>query len=197
MTSLSPESAYAIFLERNPNATREEAFLTAWQMCLTRSPEASADEKYQLYRRLYGLSIENLRINEKREVNWIALDCGGVESSLEAVGSRAAAQKGDRRQKDGRIWECTDPDIDRWITVDEPSTGICFFCGEPINGKHEDDCPQAPQPDDRVSQVATVVKDLIETLMLWNGQASAGLDVRGLAGLRDELVALAAQGASQ
>jgi hypothetical protein len=40
---------------------------------------------------------------------------------------------------------------------------------------------------DAVSQVATVLKDLIETLMLWNGQASAGLDVRGLSGLRDEL----------
>lgn len=23
-----------------------------------------------------------------------------------------------------------------------PSTGICFFCGEPINGQHEQDCPQ-------------------------------------------------------
>jgi RNA polymerase-binding transcription factor DksA len=25
----------------------------------------------------------------------------------------------------------------------ERSTGICFFCGEPIDGKHESDCPQA------------------------------------------------------
>lgn len=40
---------------------------------------------------------------------------------------------------------------------------------------------------DRAEVIATVVKDLIETLMLWNGQASAGLDVRGLAGLRDEI----------
>ncbi len=37
------------------------------------------------------------------------------------------------------------------------------------------------------ARIATVVKDLIETLMLWNGQASAGLDVKFLAGLRDEL----------
>jgi hypothetical protein len=28
----------------------------------------------------------------------------------------------------------------------EASTGICFFCGEPINGQHETDCPQSPQP---------------------------------------------------
>jgi hypothetical protein len=43
---------------------------------------------------------------------------------------------------------------------------------------------------ERVAQVAVIVKDLIETLMLWNGQASAGLDVRCLAGLRDELVSI-------
>ncbi len=47
---------------------------------------------------------------------------------------------------------------------------------------------------DRLSQIAIVVKDVIETLMLWNGQASAGLDVNGLAGLRDELVVLADRG---
>jgi hypothetical protein len=31
---------------------------------------------------------------------------------------------------------------------DERSTGICFFCGEPIDGEHESDCPQstATQP---------------------------------------------------
>jgi hypothetical protein len=34
---------------------------------------------------------------------------------------------------------------------EETSTGICFFCGEPINGKHEDDCPQAAQPDERAA----------------------------------------------
>jgi hypothetical protein len=46
---------------------------------------------------------------------------------------------------------------------------------------------RASTDTNRVEQIATVVKDLIETLMLWNGQASAGLDVKGLAGLRDEL----------
>jgi hypothetical protein len=45
--------------------------------------------------------------------------------------------------------------------------------------------------DERASQIAIAVKDLIETLMLWNGQASAGLDVKFLAGLRDELAAIA------
>jgi hypothetical protein len=44
---------------------------------------------------------------------------------------------------------------------------------------------QSTSPE--TAQIATVVKDLIETLMLWNGQASAGLDVKFLAGLRDEL----------
>jgi hypothetical protein len=47
--------------------------------------------------------------------------------------------------------------------------------------------------DSPTSQIATITKDLIETLMLWNGQASAGLDISGLAGLRDELVELAAR----
>jgi hypothetical protein len=47
------------------------------------------------------------------------------------------------------------------------------------------------------AQVAVVVKDLIETLMLWNGQASAGLDVKFLAGLRDELVAIETRAAPQ
>lgn len=37
------------------------------------------------------------------------------------------------------------------------------------------------------TQIATVVKDLIELLVLWNSQASAGLDIAGLVGLRDEL----------
>ena len=45
--------------------------------------------------------------------------------------------------------------------------------------------------------VRTVVKDLIECLMLWNGQASAGLDVNALAGLRNELNAAIAKGASK
>jgi hypothetical protein len=49
--------------------------------------------------------------------------------------------------------------------------------------------------DDRLSQIATIVKDVIESLMLWNGQASAGLDVRGLAGLRDEVASLAGNSA--
>lgn len=48
------------------------------------------------------------------------------------------------------------------------------------------------KPDERASQIAVAVKDLIESLMLWNGQASAGLDVKYLAGLRDELAAIAA-----
>jgi len=41
--------------------------------------------------------------------------------------------------------------------------------------------------EDALSQIAVVVKDLIECLMLWNGQAFAGLDMDALAGLRDEL----------
>jgi hypothetical protein len=57
--------------------------------------------------------------------------------------------------------------------------------------------PPAPSVADaagaseRDSRIATVTKDLIECLMLWNGQASAGLDVNALAGLRDELNAIA------
>lgn len=46
-------------------------------------------------------------------------------------------------------------------------------------GESEEDVPQA--------SVAVVVKDLIECLMLWNGQAFAGLDMDALEGLRDEL----------
>jgi len=51
--------------------------------------------------------------------------------------------------------------------------------------------------DSPTSQIATITKDLIETLMLWNGQASAGLDISGLAGLRDELVELASRAKEQ
>ena len=46
------------------------------------------------------------------------------------------------------------------------------------------DKPVHKLPEDRVSRVAIVVKDVVETLMLWNGQACAGLDVNGLADLR-------------
>ncbi|MBN3811664.1 hypothetical protein [Paraburkholderia sp. Ac-20347] len=48
------------------------------------------------------------------------------------------------------------------------------------------------QPTQRAAQVGVIVKDLIETLMIWNGQASAGLDVNFLAGLRDELTVILA-----
>lgn len=36
----------------------------------------------------------------------------------------------------------------------EPSTGICFFCGEPINGEHESDCPQAAHAASTSANVA-------------------------------------------
>lgn len=51
----------------------------------------------------------------------------------------------------------------------------------------------AAQPDESAAKIAVAVKDLIETVMLWNSQASAGLDVKCLAGLRDELSAIAAE----
>ena len=61
-------------------------------------------------------------------------------------------------------------------------------------GVHQENCPitqaarhRLAQPNEQVTQIAVVLKDLIESLMLWNGQASAGLDVKALAGLRDEL----------
>jgi hypothetical protein len=37
----------------------------------------------------------------------------------------------------------------------EPSTGICFFCGEPINGEHESDCPQAARAASTSANVAS------------------------------------------
>lgn len=46
-------------------------------------------------------------------------------------------------------------------------------------GASEEDVPQA--------SITVVVKGLIECLMLWNGQAFAGLDMDVLEGLRDEL----------
>jgi hypothetical protein len=36
----------------------------------------------------------------------------------------------------------------------ERSTGICFFCGEPIDGQHESDCPQSTAPQPAQTQVA-------------------------------------------
>jgi hypothetical protein len=52
------------------------------------------------------------------------------------------------RQKWQEEWTYTLEDIaailaDHSASQDEQSTGICFFCGEPIDGKHESDCPQA------------------------------------------------------
>jgi len=41
--------------------------------------------------------------------------------------------------------------------TDEPSTGICFFCGETMSGKHEADCPQAthePLTDEQILAIA-------------------------------------------
>ncbi|CAN7639744.1 hypothetical protein [Paraburkholderia terricola] len=61
-------------------------------------------------------------------------------------------------------------------------------CGEDATEQADEAVTDSP-----TSQIATITKDLIETLMLWNGQASAGLDISGLAGLRDELVELAAR----
>lgn len=36
----------------------------------------------------------------------------------------------------------------------ERSTGICFFCGEPIDGQHESDCPQSTATQPVQPQVA-------------------------------------------
>jgi predicted transcriptional regulator len=63
---------------------------------------------------------------------------------------------------------------------------------EPIRAILRDaEVADAAGASERDSRIATVTKDLIECLMLWNGQASAGLDVNALAGLRDELNAIA------
>ncbi|PXW28217.1 hypothetical protein [Paraburkholderia caballeronis] len=77
--------------------------------------------------------------------------------------------------------------------TDEDRFILSEFIAHCFGGYHapaQADVERAEPVADRVSNVAIVVKDLIETLMLWNGQASAGLDVNGLAGLRDELNAL-------
>jgi hypothetical protein len=40
----------------------------------------------------------------------------------------------------------------------ERSTGICFFCGEPIDGQHESDCPQSTATQPAQTQVALTEK---------------------------------------
>lgn len=41
--------------------------------------------------------------------------------------------------------KCVDDDMSPRPAPTERSTGICFFCSEPIDGRHESDCPQADQ----------------------------------------------------
>ncbi|MDR5756980.1 DUF3850 domain-containing protein [Caballeronia sp. LZ035] len=85
----------------------------------------------------------------------------------------------------------------------EPASGIafCTYCGmsRVAAGASEraDAYPIASADDVRVPQVATVLKDVIDTFLLWNGQASAGLDVEWLAALRNEAAAIAANRASE
>jgi len=75
----------------------------------------------------------------------------------------------------------------------DAAPGHCVRCGGTGLESASDalTTASAAPTGDRLSQVATIVKDVIESLMLWNGQASAGLDVLGLAGLRDEAASLA------
>jgi hypothetical protein len=94
---------------------------------------------------------------------------------------------------DGGKGEAVESDI-RMVNMGDlvefhhPQYGGGFFATEDCFTAPQAECaPRALTDASRLSQIATVVKDLIETLMLWNGQASAGLDVKGLAGLRDEL----------
>ena len=101
-------------------------------------------------------------------------------------------------------WECSSPEGEKpalaFLTSKKPTVEhyenqgwrVLPLYAAPVDDKFMNvelstetvDKPVHKLPEDRVSRVAIVVKDVVETLMLWNGQACAGLDVNGLADLR-------------
>lgn len=87
--SLSPETAYALFTQKHPNATLKDAFTAAWQMATVRSPEATDDETDATFRRCLGLRIRNLTVTAKGELTWLAIECKGVVQGLYPLGTRA------------------------------------------------------------------------------------------------------------
>jgi hypothetical protein len=145
----------------------------------TMKPESIADTAD--YKRMFEEAVSALAAID----NALGIDpdeAGGAAPILEAI---------ERLRNDGECRSCVD---DKCVTGPE-----CVTLGRdaaPMPERADADTPAPSVADaagasERDSQIATVTKDLIECLMLWNGQASAGLDVNALAGLRDELNAIA------
>jgi hypothetical protein len=59
--------------------------------------------------------------------------------------------------------------------VQDVSTGRCFFCGESMDGHHEADCPQSPQP---VAQPVEQTRALTDEQVEWVVNDSAELGVK-------------------
>jgi hypothetical protein len=75
--------------------------------------------------------------------------------------------------------------------VQDVSTGRCFFCGESMEGQHEADCPQSPQPvgqtAEPVAWTADSLYDAIEKVLLSHKLSNWQDQYENLLGLVDRL----------
>jgi hypothetical protein len=115
----------------------------------------------------------------------------------------AWAKKQGRRFNEGDLQNAKSWALAAWMAraaaqQDEPSTGICFFCGEPINGEHESDCPQAARAASTSANVAQYRNEALSALLVDHSHAASAKDVDAVLKARDAIYSMfanVAQGA--